>query len=270
MSISYTFWKWRERPTISRGLCYLLVCEGIEVPELEDLDTERIADEIELAFPGCWTEAESPIDCQIEATAVHLTTYSSSPFAIPEFFLKLAEEQGWEFFDPQFEQITPEDKAAFQTRKDAALNFEKERQASLARDVERRAKAGDTKAMVELGNRFSFGEEVEKDDKAAIEWYRRAAELGDETGMFNLAVCLRLGEGTEKNCAAAVEWFERVLETDPYFASFALGEIYANGEGVPENREAAIRYFKMALENRHPEARRRLAKLGFELPSPSK
>jgi hypothetical protein len=51
MSTDYAFWKWRGRARISRGLCYLLVAEGAELPEVELLDVDRYRELIAKRFP---------------------------------------------------------------------------------------------------------------------------------------------------------------------------------------------------------------------------
>jgi TPR repeat protein len=49
------------------------------------------------------------------------------------------------------------------------------------------ADAGDPVAQRVLGNMYYWGEEVERDDQKAAQWWRRAAQNGDERAAMHLA-----------------------------------------------------------------------------------
>jgi hypothetical protein len=69
MSNDYAFWKWRGRARISRGLCYLLVAWGAELPEVELLDIDRYRELIAKRFPS-WEADDDPLPifCQLLPT----------------------------------------------------------------------------------------------------------------------------------------------------------------------------------------------------------
>src|SRR5215470_2559106 len=268
MSNDYAFWKWRGRPRISRGLCYLLVGEGAELSEVELLDVDRYRELIAKRFPS-WEADDLPIDCQLLPTGICLTTYASTPPEVLQWFVDLSEADSLEFFDPQNEAISEQDKRDFHVRlmaieqAEAAAQWQKDLNHLLAR-----AEVSDPKALVELGNRYSFGEGVQQDLARAFSLYLRAAEAGSADGMFNVAACYRLGDGVEKNLLKAAEWYERALVEDKFFAPFALGLLYSTPGGLPPDNEKAIAYFQVTPANGHQDARRELRRLGALPPLP--
>jgi len=269
MSYDYAFWKWRGRPRISRGLCYLLVTEGAELPEIELLDVDRYRELIAKRFPS--READHPlrIGYQLLPTGISLHTYASTPAEVLQWFFDLSEVDSLEIFDPQRETISEQDKRDFHARLTAIEQAEKA--AQWQKDLPHllaRAEESDPKALVDLGNRYSFGEVVEQDLARAFGLYLRAAEAGSADGMFNVAACYRLGDGVEKDLFKAAEWYERALVEDKFFAPFALGELYSTPGGLPPDNEKAIAYFRVALANGHQDARRELRRLGALPPLP--
>jgi len=270
MSNDYAFWKWRGGARISRGLCYLLLAEGAEITEVELLDVDRYRELIAKRFPS-WEADEDPlpIDCQLLPTGICLSTYASTPAEVFQWFADLSEAESLEFFDPQRETISEQDERDFHARllaieqAEAAARWQKDLDHLLAR-----AEATDPKALVDLGNRSSFGEGIQQDLARAFGLYLRAAEAGSTDGMFNVAACYRLGEGVEKNLLKAAEWYERALVKDKFFAPFALGELYSTPGGLPPDKEKAIAYFEVALANGHQDARRELRRLGALPPLP--
>jgi hypothetical protein len=272
MSNDYAFWKWRGDARISRGLCYLLVAEGAELPEVDLLDIDRYRELIATRFPS-WEADDDPlpIACQLLPTGICLQTYASTPTEVLPWFVDLSRADSLEFFDPQREAISEQDERDFRARltaveqAEAATLWQKDLNHLVAR-----AEVSDTKALVDLGNRYSFGEGVQQDLTRAFGLYLRAAEAGSADGMFNLAACYRLGDGVGKNLLKAAEWYERALVKDKFFAPFALGELYSAPGGLPPDNEKAITYFKIALANGHQDARRELRRLGALPPLPSR
>lgn len=272
MSNDYAFWKWRGHARITRGLCYLLIAEAAEIPEVELLDVDRYRELIVKRFPSWEADHDPlPIELQLLPTGIHLQTYASTPTEVLQWFVDLSEADSLEFFDPQREAISEQDKRDFQGRLTAieqaetAAQWQKDLNQLLAR-----AEVSNPKALVDLGNRYSFGEGVQQDLARAFGLYLRAAEAGSADGMFNVAACYRLGEGVEKNLLKAAEWYERALVEDKFFAPFALGMLYSTLGGLPPDNVKAIAYFQVALANGHQDARRELRRLGALPPLPSR
>src|SRR5262245_41359550 len=140
MSTDYAFWKWRGGARISRGLCCLLVAEGAELPEVELLDIHRYRELIVERFPS-WEADDDPlpIDCQLLPTGIWLQTYANTPTEVLQWFVDLSEADSLEFFDPQREAISEQDKRDFRARltaieqAEAAAQWQKDLNHLLAR-----------------------------------------------------------------------------------------------------------------------------------------
>jgi TPR repeat protein len=261
MSIDYVLWKWKEAPPrITAGLCYLLLAEDVECPEVEPLDIERLKARIETAFPDL--EAQLLI-VNYTGPAIFLDTSPSTPISVVEWFVDLAAKEGMVFFDPQSETITKADEKDLRRRtREAQRRSDALRAEAALPELCEKAAAGDPAALFRLGNCYSFGEGVAKDRKKAFAFFEQSAKAGYSDGMFNLAACYRRGEGVAKDIQAAISWYERAAEADPRFAFFALGEIYAKGETGSVDQEKAIHYLKLAWDNGNTTAYTLLRSLG--------
>ena len=77
-------------------------------------------------------------------------------------------------------------------------------------------------AQVNLGNCFSWGQDVPQSDLKAAYWYKRAYKNGRDTGAFNIALD-KLKEG---NTRAGVFWLKRAVEMNSGEAALELAKIY--------------------------------------------
>lgn len=258
MGTDYAIWKWKEEPpSITAGLCYLLLAEGIECSDLAPLEVDRLSGQIETAFPEIWGDTgDFPLSCEILPASILLGAYGSTSISTLEWFVSLAEREGMVFFDPQEEgSISKADEKELRRRRKALqaqeISIRQERELA---ELNARAAEGDPKALFQLGNRYSFGEGVKKDPVKAFTLFQRSAEEGYGDGMFNLAACYRFGEGVRRDMDSAIAWYERASETDKLFGPFALGEIYAKGETGEVDRSKAIYYLQLAWENGNQDA----------------
>lgn len=260
MSASYGLWKWKGTGSISRGLCYCLLLEGSEIPEVEILDTDEVKIALSRAFPELYDQkSESSFSCEVLPTGLILETYSSTPEAVLKWFVDFAAKRGFEFFDPQSEEITDIDEQQCNDRIEKVKREQEEDERPL---LESKARKGDPKALVELGNRYAFGEGVAVDYSKAYAYYLEAAAQNHVDGIFNVAACYHRGEGVRQDIQEAIRWYVRAMEQDKYYAPYVLGEIYASGEGVPVDPKRAIEYLQIALANGNSEAKILLRTLG--------
>jgi len=258
MSIDYAIWKWKEKPaSITAGLCYLLLAEGIECSEVAPLEVEKLSGQIETAFPEIWSDTgDFPLSCEILPTGILLEAYGSTPTSTLEWFVTLADREGLVFFDPQDENSVSKADEKELRRRSKALQAQEVaiRQERKLAELNARASEGSPKALFELGNRYSFGEGVKKDPAKAFALFQLSAQEGYGDGMFNLAACYRFGEGVQRDMDSAIAWYERASETDKLFGPFALGEIYAKGEAGAVDRSKAVYYLQLAWENGNQDA----------------
>lgn len=261
MSTDYVLWKWKEAPPgITAGLCYLLLAEGIECPDVAPLDIEKLEEQIAKAFPDL--EA-AVLVLTYTPSSLFVETYRSTPLSAIEWFVGLAAREGMVFFDPQSDPVTKADEKELRRHVKAHQRREDELRARAALgELRVKAEAGDPEALYRLGNCYSFGEGVARDRKMAFALFEQSARAGYSDGMFNLAACYRRGEGVKKDLQTAIAWYQRAAETDPRFGFFALGEIYANGETGSVDNEKAIHYLQLAWDHGNTSAYALLRSLG--------
>ena len=125
------------------------------------------------------------------------------------------------------------------------------------------AEAGETRAMIELGEIFmTEGDGHKQDEKQAVLWFRKAAEAGDWEGMLRLGACYDLGSGVPENDQLAALWYRRAADSGSAAATYDLGKMYENGRGVPYDPAKARELYERAARMGNAEARRRLTQLG--------
>ncbi len=113
----------------------------------------------------------------------------------------------------------------------AALCISSTAEASNSRDLLRRARSGDVKAMRRLAQRLWDGTIGRgRDCKSAVGWWKKAAEAGDARSMVK------------------------------------LGDLYAQGIYFSQNREKAIKYYQKAAADGYAPAEKRLARLNPKEP----
>lgn len=265
MSFDIALWKLKKGKKISPGLCYLLIVEGVEFPEVEFINQEEFYSDLLKDFPH-WEDPhdeEFHFDCVVMPTGIVFNLTASTPTTVIDWIENYAGTHDLYLFDPQKDPITPKDEKKLASRlKKIMAVYEKEHWKDDLERLTQQADSGNVKAFFELGNRYSFGQGVKKNLKKAFKLYKIAAYSGNPDAMFNLAACYQLGEGTDKDILSAIHWYKRAAMSDKIFAPFALGEIFALGEDILKDEKKAIRYFQIALEAGHQDARKKLRELG--------
>jgi uncharacterized protein len=121
------------------------------------------------------------------------------------------------------------------------------------------AEQGYAMAQNNLGMSYDNGTGVPKDEKQAVDWFRKAAEQGDTTAQNNLGVMYADGTGVPKDEKQAVDWYRKAAEQGLAMAQNNLGRMYADGTGVPEDEKQAVDWYRKAAEQGNVDAIRRLA-----------
>jgi TPR repeat protein len=83
------------------------------------------------------------------------------------------------------------------------------------------------------------GTGITKDEKQALEWYRKAAEAGNAVGLFGVGRAYLLGTGVPKNTKLAIETLQTAANNDVPQAVAMLRTVYESGVGVPVNNALA-------------------------------
>lgn len=109
---------------------------------------------------------------------------------------------------------------------------------------------GDVQAMLRLGTILRSGREgVPADLPAAYALFLRAAEAGDSKAMVFVGQLLEQGRGAPHDPAAAVAWFRKAAERDNPSAMLWLGHLYKAGFGEqPADAAVAVDWFRRAAE----------------------
>lgn len=109
----------------------------------------------------------------------------------------------------------------------------------------------DTFACHQLGAMYATGNGAEKDEAAAVRWYRRGASRGDPLCQCDLGFMVLLGEGTDRDPEGALRWLERAADGGHRQAARLLSELFASGEhGVGVDQERAARWSRRAEQMR--------------------
>src|SRR5260370_16475663 len=85
----------------------------------------------------------------------------------------------------------------------------------------------------ELGSMYASGEGVPKDDKKALEWFKKAAEQGYADAEYNLGTRYLFGSATERDFETAAHWFLKAAEQANLSAPDTLGRMSLIATGLP-------------------------------------
>lgn len=89
----------------------------------------------------------------------------------------------------------------------------------------RAANAGDDSSQLNVGNLYSEGRGVRRDDTKALYWYRRAYRQGNASAASNIGLVYR----DQGRFRLAIRWLERAIAMGDHDAALELGRIYMDG-----------------------------------------
>ena len=78
--------------------------------------------------------------------------------------------------------------------------------------LQTRAKLGEIKAQVQLGEKYFRGEGVPQNYTEAYRWFTKAAERGNPAGQYRIGQMYALGLGVLRDDAEAVRWYSLSAE----------------------------------------------------------
>lgn len=112
---------------------------------------------------------------------------------------------------------------------------------------ERAALGGEPMAINMVGRCLDQGWGVVASQKMALPWFRRAAERGLDWGMYNLATLLLLGkDGIAVDRIEALTWLKRAAELGHAKSKNLLGGFYEDGWIVARDRARARALYREA------------------------
>jgi len=165
--------------------------------------------------------------------------------------------------------------------------------ATVLRDCEAPAKAGDSVCQDLMGLLYADGHGVKADQAIAAHWFQLSAEQGNPIAAYNLGIAYEHGEGVPKDLATAESWYAKSAASGvPYAqwrlgalailrsdwkaavkwmrqaaaqglppAQFALGLAYESGKGARRNVKTAAKWYLAAADHGDTGAQSRLAGL---------
>jgi len=111
------------------------------------------------------------------------------------------------------------------------------------------AEKGDARAQNQLGYMYDNGRGVQKDDREAVAWFRKAALQGHASAQINLGLMYAEGEGVPQDDKEAVAWYRKAALQGEAMAQYNLGVMYYKGQGVLEDYVAAYAWLNLAAAN---------------------
>ena len=121
-------------------------------------------------------------------------------------------------------------------------------------ELNKKALQGNTRAQLQLGLAFEFGDGVEKNKGEAMHWYRIAADRGDPVAQTNLAYLYESGANGSPDPTEAARWYLRAAVSGFARAQFNLGTLYLQGAGVERSYEEAAFWIGKASDAGCPAA----------------
>ena len=107
------------------------------------------------------------------------------------------------------------------------------------------------------------GQGVEKDEKEAVVWYRKAAEQGHPPAQNNLGFCYESGQGVVKDDKEAAKYYQLAAQQGHVDAQNNIGMCYERGEGVKKDCKKAENWYQSAAKQGHTFAQGNLTFLYF-------
>ncbi len=121
-------------------------------------------------------------------------------------------------------------------------------------DLQRLAESGDADSQYILGLLYEVGKGVEKDPKAAAEFYEKAAQQGHGKAMTNLGAMYHKGLGVPQDPEKARYWYEKAAEAGLPKAQYNLALFYAGQEPGQRDLNKTRYWFTQAAQQGHPRA----------------
>ena len=119
-------------------------------------------------------------------------------------------------------------------------------------------------AQNQLGQCYSSGKDLPKDDALAAFWFRKAAEQGDDRAQYNLGISYYNGEGVAKDMVEAYAYLNLASASDEFAKEgLALLEKKLSMKEIEAGQKRA-RDLQRAVEARKDAAEKKNRKRGGE------
>ena len=82
-------------------------------------------------------------------------------------------------------------------------------------------------AQAQLGNFYSSGRYVNRDQIEAVKWWTKSADQGNANAQFKLGMCYKYGSGVAKDLNEAIKWLNKAANQNYANSKWHLEEIYS-------------------------------------------
>ncbi|MBI3645949.1 MAG: sel1 repeat family protein [Acidobacteriales bacterium] len=123
------------------------------------------------------------------------------------------------------------------------------------------AQSTSPEALYERGMDAISGAGPSRNDRDALEYFRRSAELGYGPAQVALGYFYETGTLTAGSQSQAVDWYRKAANHGDVLAQWMLGRSYFNGGGIQQDLNAAQEWFKSAADQGNPFAAYYLARI---------
>ena len=95
------------------------------------------------------------------------------------------------------------------------------------RCLKKSAELGNVVAQAQLGNFYSSGRYVNRDQIEAVKWWTKSADQGNANAQFKLGMCYKYGSGVAKDWNEAIKWLNKAANQNYANSKWHLEEIYS-------------------------------------------
>lgn len=116
------------------------------------------------------------------------------------------------------------------------------------------AECGLPAAQVRLGRMLLDGSAMERNQRAAFDWFSRAADQGDTEAMNMVGRCHENGWGVPVDLRRAAASYRASGESGHDWGQYNFGNLLFDGRGVAPDRAQALRWYLLAAAQGHGRA----------------
>lgn len=150
-------------------------------------------------------------------------------------------------------EVTAQETVAAALRAYDAGNY-----AEAARLLKPFADKGDAIAQLKLGTLYYAGKGVAENERVAVDLLKKSAAQGNTEAMYQLGNAFTFGHETPKLAAdpdvEAAQWYFRAASAGNADAQYSLGLLFLAGKGVERNDDEAAQWMRKAAKNGHKDA----------------
>jgi len=123
--------------------------------------------------------------------------------------------------------------------------------------------------FVNIADAYYFGENIDKNEKKAFEYYEKSAKFEHPRANFNIGAYYHRGDQVNKDVEKAIEYYKQSARLDNENANRRLGRMYSEGDFLKQDWRKSLSHLNKALKiEDSPENYMQLAKFRCIAPAP--